>query len=738
MAVAIPVGPSNRFSPRPRDRGQTTLFPPGRTRDAFAVVFDGRDLKWRLKGPDGRSRTATASSRSRRCATPAGPTARDDQATTYESVPVTIDVLANDTDPQGDPLTVSSVGAPSHGAAVLEPSGAVTYTPEMGFVGADAFSYAISDGHGGTAGATVHVTVNPPASTLPRLSVEDASVGEGQDGLRTATLTLRLSRAWDTPVGVDYATVDGTALSGCDYRTGFGAVSFPPGETSATLAVAVVGDLAPEADETFAVVLGNPVQAVLARDRATVTIRDDDGQNQPPAAPGERVPAFGGTSSRTPVLSRSSVDPDPGDAVTYDVFVGTAFGTGGHAWRAECPEGPSPGPRAGAAAAYDADGDRLFLIGGEAGATLGDAWVMDRASGASGPPSWASVALAGGPGARAFASAVHDPGSGRVVVHGGCATAECTSVLADTWLLDGVGGASPPSWLPLPDAPVARAGHVSAFVPAARRMIVFGGRSDGADLADVWALDLAGGGSWRPLQPEGTPPSPRRDSAGAYDPAGDRLFVFGGRETGGAAFGDLWVLEHASGLGKTPRWTQVPAAGPAPRWGAVAAWDPASRRLLVHGGSTAGFETDENFVFGDAWMLDGTFGAQPAWLRVFAGDETPPGRFLAAAGYSGSANRFVLFGGRNNETASHLGDAWVMTGAMGSLPLVSAGQAEPFYAPAPSWPAGRTTGGWRPGTPAAPCRGRRRGPSAPSRPVSRSGTRRWCPRRRARSRPRST
>ncbi len=72
VAVTIPVGANNKFTPAPEDRGQTTLFQPGRVGQpgdvgAFSVVFDGSNLVWTLKGPDGSTRTSTASSNSKRC-----------------------------------------------------------------------------------------------------------------------------------------------------------------------------------------------------------------------------------------------------------------------------------------------------------------------------------------------------------------------------------------------------------------------------------------------------------------------------------------------------------------------------------------------------------------------------------------------------------------------------------------------------------------------------------------------
>ncbi|HEU4920907.1 MAG TPA: S8 family serine peptidase [Candidatus Limnocylindrales bacterium] len=97
------------------------------------------------------------------------PDAVDDAATTTEGVAVSIPVLANDSDPDGDALSVSAVGDPANGTAILDPSGtAIQYTPDAAFSGSDAFGYTISDGEGGTDSATVTLTVtavdDPPSA----------------------------------------------------------------------------------------------------------------------------------------------------------------------------------------------------------------------------------------------------------------------------------------------------------------------------------------------------------------------------------------------------------------------------------------------------------------------------------------------------------------------------------------------------------------------------------------------
>ncbi len=96
---------------------------------------------------------------SENCVTNREPVAVNDAATTRRAVPVTINVLANDGDPDGDPLTVTGVTDPPNGTATRNPDNTVTYRPRCGFTGNDSFFYTISDGKGGTDSALVTVVV---------------------------------------------------------------------------------------------------------------------------------------------------------------------------------------------------------------------------------------------------------------------------------------------------------------------------------------------------------------------------------------------------------------------------------------------------------------------------------------------------------------------------------------------------------------------------------------------------
>jgi hypothetical protein len=73
------------------------------------------------------------------------PVANDDRANTPVNVPAKVNVLANDFDPNGDPLTVAVIEQPSNGTATVNPDKTVTYVPDSNFVGLDTFRYRICD-----------------------------------------------------------------------------------------------------------------------------------------------------------------------------------------------------------------------------------------------------------------------------------------------------------------------------------------------------------------------------------------------------------------------------------------------------------------------------------------------------------------------------------------------------------------------------------------------------------------
>jgi hypothetical protein len=92
---------------------------------------------------------------------------------------LSIDVLANDDDPDGDPLTVTAVEPATKGSASVAPDGsAVSYIPDPDAFGTDTFDYLVEDGTGRTASATVTVTITP-VQDVPVASDDEASVSQG-------------------------------------------------------------------------------------------------------------------------------------------------------------------------------------------------------------------------------------------------------------------------------------------------------------------------------------------------------------------------------------------------------------------------------------------------------------------------------------------------------------------------------------------------------------------------------
>lgn len=96
---------------------------------------------------------------SEKCRANRGPSAVDDTATTKEGKPVAVNVLSNDSDPDGDALSIVALTAPANGRVVSKKHAPVTYKPNGGFRGVDRFTYTVSDGKSGTDTATVTVTV---------------------------------------------------------------------------------------------------------------------------------------------------------------------------------------------------------------------------------------------------------------------------------------------------------------------------------------------------------------------------------------------------------------------------------------------------------------------------------------------------------------------------------------------------------------------------------------------------
>ena len=109
------------------------------------------------------------------------------------------------------------------------------------------------------------------------LSIADVAISEGNSGTKLATFTVRLSAASPSAVSYSIATANGSALSGSDYlASNLAGQVIPAGQTSRTFSVTIMGDVAAEANETFAVNVSNVVGAIVMDGQAISAIINDD------------------------------------------------------------------------------------------------------------------------------------------------------------------------------------------------------------------------------------------------------------------------------------------------------------------------------------------------------------------------------------------------------------------------------------------------------------------------------
>ncbi|HGS5103518.1 TPA: tandem-95 repeat protein [Vibrio parahaemolyticus] len=131
------------------------------------------------------------------------PVAKDDIATTQEDTAVTIDVLPNDSDVDGDKLSIESASVPKEQGTVEVVNGKLVFTPAENFNGNAEITYTVTDGQL-TDEAKVTVTVNP-VNDAPTIKV-DAVEGITENAVSTDTLVATLEVA-DTDTPEDQLTV---------------------------------------------------------------------------------------------------------------------------------------------------------------------------------------------------------------------------------------------------------------------------------------------------------------------------------------------------------------------------------------------------------------------------------------------------------------------------------------------------------------------------------------------------
>ena len=133
-----------------------------------------------------------------------------------------------------------------------------------------------TSGANGSRWSTWWANVAGPAPTVTIAA--GPSQDEGTSGTTALTFTVNLSTGYSLPVTVDYQTADGSAtVADNDYQAATGSIVIPPGATSGTITVNVVGDTKVEPDETFTLGLVGATHGVLGSPSvSTATIRNDD------------------------------------------------------------------------------------------------------------------------------------------------------------------------------------------------------------------------------------------------------------------------------------------------------------------------------------------------------------------------------------------------------------------------------------------------------------------------------
>ena len=181
--------------------------------------------------------------------------------------------------------------------------------------------------------------------------------------------------------------------------------------------------------------------------------------------------------------------------------------------------------------------------------------------------------------------------------------------------------------------------------------------------------------SWIPLTPTGGPPAPRRFHSSVYDPASNRLIIFGGClvstcQNVTQSTNEVWVLTDANGIG-TPTWIQLAPTGspPVARFLHAAVYDSANNRMIVWSGDSTLVSLPD---LTDVWVLTNAngLGGTPAWVPLSPTGGPPPGgtfpgRENTSAVYDAVTNRMIVFGGASCDPCGGHDDVWVLTNANG-------------------------------------------------------------------------
>ncbi len=259
------------------------------------------------------------------------------------------------------------------------------------------------------------------------------------------------------------------------------------------------------------------------------------------------------------------------------------------------------------------------------------------------PLAW-SVVDATGPNAREDHTWTLDRDGGTAFLFGGRSNGRA---LGDLWAFD----LRRDAWTelnPPGEAPAARFGHEAAWVDGIG-LVVFAGQAGASFFNDLWAFDPTDG-AWRALPSSGDVPIPRYGTCAAVGPDG-RLWISHGFTSDGARFADTRAYDFDDGS-----WTDATPEGSRPVERCLhGCWWTDDGTFTLYAGQTTGVT-----ALGDRWLLDGD-----VWTAVEG--VLPPDRNLYARVRIGAAT--LIVGGQALD-GSFLGDAWILSdGSSDATPL---------------------------------------------------------------------
>lgn len=124
---------------------------------------------------------------------------------------------------------------------------------------------------------TITVTFVPNV-IIPSFSIADTTLNEGSSGIYTKNIPVTLADANGSTFTINYATSNGTAISGSDYNATSGILTFSGSTTTQNIPIQINGDTTTENDENFFITLSNATGgATISDNSATIKLQNDDG-----------------------------------------------------------------------------------------------------------------------------------------------------------------------------------------------------------------------------------------------------------------------------------------------------------------------------------------------------------------------------------------------------------------------------------------------------------------------------